>query len=33
MRLTFVKRLTSAKRIIGEDHYWAVANQIQILKD
>lgn len=33
MRLTFVKRLTSAKRIIGEDHYWINSNEIKILKE
>lgn len=33
MRLTFVKRLTSAKRIIGEDHYWVNSNEIKILKE
>lgn len=33
MRLTFVKRLTSKHRIIGEDHYWITSNKIKILKD
>lgn len=33
MRLAFVKRLTSAKRIIGEDHYWITSNTIKILKE
>ena len=33
MRLTFVKRLTSGNRIIGEDHYWITSDEIKILKD
>ena len=33
MRLAFVKRLTSDKRIIGKDHYWIASDEIKILKE